>query len=441
MMKYMVASLFLIPLISSWYMFMLTLMLLGFIFIYFNPVSNYFVMISGLLGIDIVSYSLISLTFCLLFLMVMASYKVYKTKENNKEFLVIIIFMLMTLLMTFSVDNLLFFYIAFEASLIPTLFLIFGWGYQPERLMAGYYLVFYMLFVSFPLLLGIFYIYKMVASLSPQHISLELNFYLYLSLVMAFLVKMPLVFTHFWLPKAHVEAPISGSMVLAGILLKLGGYGLYRVFTFLMDYSINYNYFWIGLSLFGSFMLGLLCMSQVDMKSLIAYSSVAHMGLVICGIMSCNYVGFLGSLVLMLGHGFCSSALFCLANLIYERTHTRSLFINKGLIAFMPTLSMLWFLLSANNMACPPSLNLLGEIFIINGLIGWSYMTCLMIAFSSFLSCCYSIYLYSIIHHGELFKGLRVTFEGNLREYMLILFHWLPLNFLVLKFDLFSLFL
>nr|QAU54264.1 NADH dehydrogenase subunit 4 [Cydnidae sp. ITV1034] len=441
MMKFFIMTLFLIPLLSNWYLFMFVLMLMSLLFVFFNLPTNFMSGVSGLFGLDIISYSFISLTLWILFLMLMASYSIYMGNNNSKEFLFIIIFMLMSLLITFSVDNLLLFYLSFEMSLIPTLFLIFGWGYQPERLVAGYYLLFYTLFASLPMLVSIFYISTVGFSLNFWFINLDLNFYLYLSLIMAFLIKMPMVFVHFWLPKAHVEAPISGSMVLAGILLKLGGYGLLRIYLFLMNYSVLYNYFFISLTLFGVSLVGLLCLCQVDIKSMIAYSSVAHMGLVICGIMTGSYLGFVGSLVLMIGHGFCSSGLFCLANLIYERTHSRSLLINKGLIIFMPGMSLLWFLFVANNAACPPSLNLLGEIFIINSVVSWHFLTCIFLMMSSFLSCCYSIYLYSITHHGLFCSGLRVICEGNFREYMLILFHWLPLNLLILKFDTFSLFL
>lgn len=129
-------------------------------------------------------------------------------------------------------------------------------------------------------------------------------------------------------------------MILAAILLKLGGYGLIRIYIFMDSYSVGYNFIWIVLRLWGALIVSFLCIFQVDIKSIIAYSSVAHMSLVICGIITNRYYGFFGSLIIIIGHGFCSSALFCLANIIYERRHSRSLFINKGYLLSMPSLSL-----------------------------------------------------------------------------------------------------
>lgn len=164
--------------------------------------------------------------------------------------------------------------------------------------------------------------------------------FFYFCIVFAFLVRIPLFLVHLWLPKAHVEAPISGSMILAGVLLKLGGYGLIRVMIFLVNFSFNLNIFWISISLLGGFLVRLVCLRQTDLKSLVAYSSVAHMGIVVCGIITVNYWGFCGSYVLMIAHGLCSSGLFCLVNIVYERTGSRSLLVNRGLMCLMPRISM-----------------------------------------------------------------------------------------------------
>nr|YP_009228302.1 NADH dehydrogenase subunit 4 [Lobesia botrana]AKL79051.1 NADH dehydrogenase subunit 4 [Lobesia botrana] len=440
MMKFLIMMIFMMPLCFLKNMFWLVQMFLFIMMFMFMNLTMSLYNISNLsymFGCDMISFGLILLSIWICSLMLMASENLFKLKFFMTFFLFNIIFLLIMLYMTFSVMNLFMFYLFFEGSLIPTLLLIMGWGYQPERIQAGLYLLFYTLFASLPLLLGIFFIFNKENYIMIYFLKfLNINFYLlYISMIMAFLVKMPMYFVHLWLPKAHVEAPVSGSMILAGIMLKLGGYGLLRIMVFLQMVGLKFNFIWVVISLLGGFYVSLNCFCQVDIKSLIAYSSVAHMSLVIGGIMTMSYWGFMGSYILMIGHGLCSSGMFCLANINYERFHSRSLFINKGMMNFIPSMSLWWFLLMSSNMAAPPSLNLMGEIMLINSLVSWCWISMIFLMLISFFSAGYSLYLYSYTQHGKYYYGIYSFYSGVSREYLMLLLHWLPLNILVLKID------
>ncbi len=159
----------------------------------------------------------------------------------------------------------------------------------------------------------------------------------YVRTVLAFLVKLPIFIFHLWLPKAHVEAPIAGSIILAGVLLKLGGYGLIRVLIVFQEVNRRFCWLWVRLGIVGGVYISLICIRQVDIKSWIAYSSVVHVRLVLCGVIILSWWGLAGRVILMVGHGLCSSGLFCLANVVYERTGRRRLIVNEGLLAFIPS--------------------------------------------------------------------------------------------------------
>nr|UHA55341.1 NADH dehydrogenase subunit 4 [Dimorphopteryx sp. 1 GYN-2021] len=447
MMKFLLYLLFLIPLSmkSKFWLSQFFLFLGGFMFMFLGSFSYSWFHLSYYMGCDLLSFGLIMLSFWICSLMFTSSMMIYENKSFLSLFIFMIIILMLFLFLTFSVHNLMLFYLFFESSLIPVLFLIMGWGLQLDRVQAGLYLLFYTLFASLPLLLSIVLIFYFKYSLSLvlflENILYLESVYFYFSMVLAFLVKMPMFLVHLWLPKAHVEAPVSGSMILAGVMLKLGGYGLLRVFL-ILNYLGNFlNFILISISLVGGILVSLICLFQVDLKSLVAYSSVAHMSILLMGLLTMLNWGMCGSFLMMISHGLCSSGLFCLINIVYERLGSRSILINKGLINFMPSLSLWWFLLCSSNMAAPPSLNLLGEIMLMNSIISWNWFIMFLLIFLSFFSAAYTLYLYSFTQHGKLNFNLYSFSQGYTREFLLLILHWIPLNFFILNSELFVLFI
>nr|YP_003331297.1 NADH dehydrogenase subunit 4 [Chauliognathus opacus]ACM45019.1 NADH dehydrogenase subunit 4 [Chauliognathus opacus] len=432
-MKFIMYMLFMIPLcfLNSFNYMVFSFTLLFFLFLINFNLGLYFTGISYYFGSDLFSYLLIALTLWIGALMFLASLKVNFYNNYTNLFSLVVFFLIFFLFLTFSAMNFFMFYIFFEASLVPTLILILGWGYQPERIQAGVYMLFYTLFASLPMMISLFYIYSNLNSLFYYKFNLFINsFFVFFFTIFVFLVKIPMFMVHLWLPKAHVEAPVSGSMILAGIMLKLGGYGIFRVLYIYSNLIKMYGFYFILFSLLGGVLVSLQCLRQNDVKSLVAYSSVAHMSMVLSGFMTLNYWGVMGAYLMMISHGLCSSGLFCLANIGYERLASRSLFLNKGLLNVMPSMSLLWFLLISSNMAAPPSLNLLSEIFLINSIVSWSMMSMFLLMLLSFFSASYSLYLFTITQHGALSNNLFSFNLGTVREYLLLILHWLPLNLL-----------
>nr|WNH37546.1 NADH dehydrogenase subunit 4 [Limnichthys fasciatus] len=396
-----------------------------------------------LMATDSLSTPLLVLTCWLLPLMILASQNHLKHEPLNRQRLYItLLTSLQTfLILAFSATELIMFYVMFEATLIPTLILITRWGNQAERLNAGTYFLFYTLAGSLPLLVALLLLQNSVGSLSIATAPLLdlplLNLYghkmWWVGCLIAFLVKMPLYGAHLWLPKAHVEAPVAGSMILAAILLKLGGYGIIRMLPLLEPLTKELSYPFILLALWGIIMTGSICLRQTDLKSLIAYSSVSHMGLVVGGILTQTSWGLSGAIILMIAHGLTSSALFCLANTNYERTHSRVMVLARGLQTVLPLMTLWWLFMSLANMALPPLPNLMGELMIIVSLFNWAPWTLIITGLGIVITAGYSLYMYQMTQLGQLPEHVMSMDPSHTREHLLIVLHATPLVLLILK--------
>nr|WNH21500.1 NADH dehydrogenase subunit 4 [Stegastes variabilis] len=398
---------------------------------------------SQYMATDPLSTPLLVLTCWLLPLMILASQNHTSSSPVNRQraYITLLTSLQIFLILAFSATEMIMFYIMFEATLIPTLIIITRWGNQAERLNAGTYFLYYTLAGSLPLLVALLLLQNNTGTLSLLTLqyspAIELASYAdkfwWAACLLAFLVKMPLYGAHLWLPKAHVEAPIAGSMILAAVLLKLGGYGMMRMMTMLEPLTKELSYPFIIFALWGVVMAGSMCMRQADLKSLIAYSSVSHMGLVAAGILIQTPWGFTGALVLMIAHGLTSSALFCLANTNYERIHSRTLLLTRGLQTLFPLMTCWWFTASLANLALPPLPNLMGELMIITSLFNWSWWTLMLTGAGMFITASYSLHLFLMTQRGPLTTRNSKLEPTHTREHLLMILHLLPLLLLTLK--------
>nr|AXI98722.1 NADH dehydrogenase subunit 4 [Pseudoniphargus sp. 1-Balearics] len=402
-------------------------------FFFFLKSSEYlFSYVSSYVEIDWVSWILIMLSIWVIVLSIMSSMSIKGSGKFKGVFMGLNGGLLVFLICSFMFSDYLMFYVSFECSLIPILLIILGWGYQPERAQAGIYLLFYTIFGSFPLFFMLMYMMNVYGGIYMYFgVSLGGGVLVMAMMLLGFLVKFPMYGVHLWLLKAHVEAPVAGSMILAGVLLKLGGYGILRVLP-LLDSESSEFVLLVCFSMWGGLVMSLICLRCMDMKLLIASSSVVHMSMSIMGLMVFSDWGLKGCVMMMLAHGICSSGLFCLANMVYERTASRSMLLSKGLLNLMPTLSMFWFFLVMSNMAAPPSINLLSEIFLIVSGVSWSNYMILVLMLVSFFSGAYSLFLYSLSQHGSYILSNKSLKISVMAEYLVIFLHWAPLNLLVL---------
>lgn len=389
--------------------------------------------------VDTMSYILLLLTIFIVVLGLLSSYDLVKGSKGVKVFISLVLILLNLLIFRFRVNDLLLFYVFFEASLIPLTVVVIGYGNQPEKVEAGLYILFYTIFGSLPLLIGLMAMGSERGSLGFGYLvysSYTLSL-LYFPLVsLAFLIKLPVYLVHLWLPKAHVEAPVFGSIILAGIMLKLGGYGLIRFLPFFVDVIAPRLDLVLRFSLVGGVLARLICLSQGDLKSLVAYSSVGHIMMFLGGLFSLSCYGGMGGLVLMIAHGLTSSGLFSLINMMYERVHSRSILLIRGVLLVSPLISIFWFILSASNMAAPPFLNLVGELYLSFGVLGVDSLYGLPLGLMFFVGGAYSMYFFSLTQHGALWGSNSFYAQVNPRESFILLAHIFPLVALVLKMDL-----
>ena len=337
------------------------------------------------------------------------------------------------LLIAFSQDFIINFYLYFELRLVPIFLLVIGWGYQPERIIAGFMMFFYTFLRSLPLLLAIIILGTEIGGFSinfnllrTEYYSISISFFI----LIAFIVKLPVFFFHSWLPKAHVEAPVSGSIILAGLILKLGGLGILFVRALLLN-SISLEVL-TCLSMIGGLLIGGYIISCSDIKVMIAYSSVAHISLVRMVLLGNSHFAALGGLFIIVSHGYASSGIFALANIIYEARHTRRFVLNKGVLSTNPPLAIIVFLIIVLNFGGPFTINLLSELIIISYVINVNYIITFIISSMCFFALGYNLVFYATIIQGVILSNIGRTNISS-RHLLLGMIHIYPALFILIS--------
>lgn len=380
--------------------------------------------IDYVMGVDGISVLFIILTTSLMPLCILASWESIKTRV--REYMVAFLVLETLMIGVFCAQDLLLFYLFFEAGLIP-MFLIIGiWG-GARRVYASFKFFLYTLLGSVLMLLALIYMYLQVGTtnmtaLANFQFSSSEQMWLWLAFFASFAVKMPMWPVHTWLPDAHVEAPTAGSVILAGVLLKMGGYGFLRFSLPMFPLATDmFTELVFVLSVVAIIYTSLVALAQEDMKKLIAYSSVAHMGFVTMGIFATTQQGIQGAIFQMLSHGWISGALFLCVGVIYDRMHTREIAAYGGLANRMPIYAAVFMLFTMANVGLPGTSGFVGEFLTIIGTFQVSTWTALLAATGVILSACYALTLYRKISFGELEnEALQSITDMNSREIAVI---------------------
>nr|YP_009441360.1 NADH dehydrogenase subunit 4 [Lympha mucosa]ATN23369.1 NADH dehydrogenase subunit 4 [Lympha mucosa] len=378
------------------------------------------------IGIDGISLFFIILTTFLIMVCILVSWG--SITYRIKDYLICFLLLEFLLIQVFSVLDLLLFYIFFESVLMP-MFLIIGiWGSRERKVRAAYQFFLYTLVGSILMLLGILIIYFQAGTTDLQvlwnlEFSEKKQLILWLSFFFSFAVKIPMMPFHIWLPEAHAEAPTAGSVMLAGILLKMGAYGFIRFSLPMFPLAtIFFTPFIFVLSLIAAIYASLTTLRQVDLKKIVAYSSVSHMGFVTIGIFTLNVQGLEGSIFLMLSHGLISSALFLCIGILYDRYYTRIIKYYSGLVNVMPIFSVFFLFFSFANIGFPGTSSFVGELLVLIGAFQSSIILVFLISFSIVLSAAYSIWMFNRIMFGILKLEYFNMFQDVSRREFLILF-------------------
>ncbi|MFN7039349.1 MAG: NADH-quinone oxidoreductase subunit M [Alphaproteobacteria bacterium] len=385
------------------------------------------------LGIDGISLFFIILTSFLTIICILASWE--NVKIRVKEYLLSFLILEALVIGVFSSLDFILFYIFFEAMLIP-MFLIIGiWGGN-NRIYAAYKFFLYTLAGSLFLLLGIIYIYYQTGSMNIVELmvympkfSLTIQKYLWLAFLASFAVKVPMWPFHTWLPDAHVQAPTAGSIILAGVLLKLGAYGFLRFSLPMLPAASHYFQELIYIiSIVGVIYASLVALVQKDIKKLIAYSSIAHMGFVTAGIFAFNEQAITGAIVQMVSHGIVSGGLFFSIGVIYDRMHTREISSYGGIVEVMPIYAFIMMVFTMAAIGLPGTSGFIGEFLVIGGTFKSNQIVSAFIALGMVLGATYMLLLYKKAIFGEPNDKVILLKDLNFREVMI----YIPLILLIM---------